>query len=73
MQIQLQFLPLPTPGRLFDIGPLWRGLLQASLREDEEGGNQDVDAEFAYLQEMATLEVGTACFRVFLFGVKTHH
>ena len=23
-QIQLQFLPLPTPGRLFDIGALWR-------------------------------------------------
>ncbi|GAX73086.1 hypothetical protein CEUSTIGMA_g539.t1 [Chlamydomonas eustigma] len=53
-QIILQFLPLPTPGELFDMCIFWQDLLLASRPRDSENSSQEsVASEFAYLLEMS--------------------
>lgn len=56
--ISFQFLPLPTPGRLFDISHIWREMLRASRGEEEDDEDQEsVDSEYSYLRDMSRHEV----------------
>ena len=60
--ISFQFLPLPTPGKLFDIGFVWRDMLKASRGvEEDEDQEGSVDSEYLYLQDMSQHEVGWGC------------
>ena len=56
--ISLQLLPLPTPGKLFDIGHIWGDMLKASRgAEEDDEGLGSVESEFSYLQDMSQHEV----------------
>lgn len=70
-QVSLQFLPLPSSGKLFDMAVFWEPLLKASRPEVTQADSSqasDLTADYAFLEEYSKKEV-SCLFDEGCFGV----